>query len=243
MEAINRALSLDNNLSEAYSALCENKYYYEFDFAGAETACKRAIALDPNSSLAHEIYGRYLYHHGRFPEGITELETAVDLEPTSLFNQRNLGIALYYAGQYEKSKAQFKRTIAMDECFASAYSWLRNILELEGNYAEAFDWFIKAQRIVGTDEETIRQYETIRQKSGYQAVLRAYVERFDKSINQYYVAALLYADIGNKDKAFEYLDIAYQRREWGINSLLVEPRLNALRGDPRFSELVKKVGL
>jgi Tfp pilus assembly protein PilF len=243
MEAINRALSLNKNLSEAYSALCENKYYYEFDFIGAETACKQAVALGPDSSLAHEIYGRFLYHRGRFPEGIKEMETAVDLEPASLFNQRNLGIAFYYAGLYEKAKAQFKRVIVMDQKFASAYSWVRNVSEMQGNYAEAFDWFLQAQGVLGADWQTIQLYKKIYQKSGYQAVLREYVERFDQSINQYYVGALLYADIGNKDKAFEYLEIAYQRREWGINSLLIERRLDPLRDDPRFAGLVNRVGL
>jgi TolB-like protein/Tfp pilus assembly protein PilF len=243
MEAINRALSLNKDLSEAHSALCENKYYYEFDFAGAETACQRAVALDPNSSLAHEIYGRFLYHQGRFPEGIKEMEMAVDLEPASLFNQRNLGIALYYAGLYDKAKAQFKRLITMDASFASAYSWLRNSAEMQGNYAEAFDWFLQAQGVLGADWQTIQLYKRIYQKSGYHAVLREYVERFDGSINQYYVGAVLHAYIGNKDKAFEYLEIAYQRREWGLNSLLIERRLDPIRDDPRFAGLVSRVGL
>jgi len=244
VEAINEALLLDKDLSEAYSALCENKYYYEFDFAGAEAECKRAIALDPNSSLAHEIYGRYLYHRGRFDEGIGEIKTAVDLEPTSLFNQRNLGIALYYAGRYEEAVAQFKRVIAMDENFSSAYLWLRNALEMQGNYSEAFEWFMKAQAVLNADEETIQLYKTAYQTSGYQGVLREYAKKFDKvSINQYYIGAILNAQIGNKDEAFEYLEKSYQRREWGMNSLLIEPHLDSLRNDPRFDELVKRVGL
>jgi tetratricopeptide (TPR) repeat protein len=131
----------------------------------------------------------------------------------------------------------------MDLSFASAYSWFRNSLEMQGKYVEAFDWFIQAQGVLGANYETIQLYKRIYQKSGYQAVLREYVERFDKSINQYYVGALLEADVGNKDKAFEYLEIAYQRREWGMNSLLIERRLDPLRDDPRFAELVARVGL
>ncbi len=83
IEAINKALALDANLSEAHSALCENKYFYEYDFAGAERECQRAVELDPNSSLAHEIYSRYLMSRGRFDEAISEIKTAITLEPTS----------------------------------------------------------------------------------------------------------------------------------------------------------------
>jgi len=242
IEAINTALSLNKDLSEAHSALCENKYYYEFDFAGAETECKRAITIDPNSSLAHEIYGRFLYHRGRFNEGIVEINAAVDLEPASLFNQRNLGIAYYYSGRYEEAEAQLKRVIAMDQSFASAYMWLRNSLEMQQKYAEAYEWFIKAQKVLGTDESVVRRYQTAYMESGYPGMMREHA-KFADTYNQYYIGGILNAQTGNKDKAFEYLEKSYQRREWGMNSLLIEPQLEPLRSDPRFRELVAKVGL
>jgi len=242
IKAINEAIFLDKDLSEAYSALCENKYYYEFDFTGAETQCLRAISLDPNSSLAHEIYGRFLYHRGRFDEGISEMKTAVALEPTSLFNQRNLGIAFYYSRRYEEAVAQFKRVIEMDETFISAYMWLRNALEMQGNYSEAFDWLMKAQRVSGADEETIRLYDAAYQTSGYQGVLQEHA-KFHANYNQLYIGAILNAQIGDKDKAFEFLERSYQRREWGMNSLLIEPHFDSLRDDPRFEQLIQRVGL
>ncbi|MEJ7846740.1 MAG: tetratricopeptide repeat protein [Pyrinomonadaceae bacterium] len=241
--ALNEALLLDKDLSEAYSALCENKYYYEWDFAGAERECKRAIELDPNSSMAHEIYGRYLFHRGHVDEAIIELKTAIALDPTSLFNQRNLGIALYYAGRYDEAVGQFKQVIATDENFTTAYLWLRNALEMQGNYSEAFEWLMKAQKALSADEETVRLYKTAYQTSGYQGVLRAQAERFEKGNSHFYIGAILNAQIGNKNKAFEYLEKSYQRREWGMNSLLVEPHLGSLRSDPRFDELVKRIGL
>ncbi len=95
MEAIKRALSLDANLAEAYSTLCENKMYYEYDFAEAESACKRGIELNPNSPLAHQVYSRYLISRGRFDEAITEIKTTIDLEPASLFYNSLYGINLY----------------------------------------------------------------------------------------------------------------------------------------------------
>ncbi len=242
-EALNEALLLDKDLSEAYSALCENKYYYEWDFTGAERECKRAIELDPDSSIAHEIYGRYLFHRGRFDEAISELKTAIALDPTSLFNRRNLGIALYYARRYEEAVAQFKQVIETDENFTTAYLWLRNALEMQGNYAEAFEWLMKAQTAINTDEETVQLYKTAYQTSGYQGVLSAQAEKFEKGNGHFYIGAILNAQIGKKDKAFEYLEKSFGRREWGMNSLLVEPQLDSLRDDPRFGELVRRVGL
>ncbi|MCA1600322.1 MAG: protein kinase, partial [Acidobacteria bacterium] len=103
IEAISRALALDENLSDAHSVLCENKMLYEYDFDGAERECKRAIELDPNSSLARHVYTRYLFGRGRFDEAIAESKTAIDLEPTSRFNQRLYGSSLYFARRYDEA--------------------------------------------------------------------------------------------------------------------------------------------
>ena len=125
IEAINKALALDENLADAHSALCENKMNYEYDFDGAERECKRAIELDPNSSLAHQIYSRYLMGRGRFDEAIAEIKIAIDLEPASLFSQRLYGNVLYYARRYEEAVLQFKRVIAMDPNFGTTYCGFR----------------------------------------------------------------------------------------------------------------------
>jgi hypothetical protein len=92
------------------------------------------------------------------------------------------------------------------------------------------------------DEETIQLYKTTYQTSGWQGVLRERVKRFDKGDQAYFYGAAYNAPLGNKDKAFEYLEKAYQRREWGLATLQVEPRLDSLRDDPRFDELVRRVG-
>ena len=242
ISSIERALALDDKVSEAYSALCENKLYYEFDFAGAEANCRKALELDPNSSLAHEVYGRFLTHRGRFDEGIAEIKRAIDLDPTSLFNQRNLGIALYYSGKYNDAEGQFKRVLAMDESFISAYMWLRNAFEIQGKFDEAFACLIRAQRAAGADEKTIKIYEAAFKTGGYPELLREHA-KFHETYNQFYVSAILSAQIGEKESAFKYLDISYQRREWGLNSLLIEPHLKSLQSDPRFGQLVDKIGL
>jgi len=241
IEAINKALALDQNLPEAYSALCDNKMYYEYDFAGAETACKRALELDPNSSLAHQVYSRYLNSRGRADEALNEIKTAIELEPTSFHNQRNLGVSLYFARRYEESAAQFKRVIAMDKNYATPYRWLLFALEMQGNEPEAFEWFMKSPQMQGQDEETVRAFQTLFQTSGWKGVLSKRLKEFEKSDEVYFHGAAYHAQAGNKDKALEYLEKSYQRRELWMANLQVEPMLDPLRDDPRYHELVRRV--
>ncbi|MCA1624010.1 MAG: tetratricopeptide repeat protein, partial [Acidobacteria bacterium] len=243
IEAINKALALDENLADAHSALCENKMLYEWDFDGAERECKRAIELDPNSSLAHQIYSRYLYGRGRFDEAIAEIKTAIDLDPASLYSQRLYGNSLYFARRYTEAVLQFKRVIVMDPNFGSTYQWLVTALEMKGNYDEAFEWFMKAQALQKADEETVQIFKKAYQTSGWEGVLREQVRRFEDSDAAYFYGASINAKVGNKDKAFEYLEKSYQRRELWMSMLKVDPRLDSLRGDPRFDELVKRVEL
>jgi tetratricopeptide (TPR) repeat protein len=181
IEAINKALALDENLADAHSALCENKMLYEWDFDGAERECKRAIDLDPNSFLAHQIYSRYLFGRGRFDEAIAEVKTAIDLEPASLYSQRLYGNSLYNARRYEEAVLQFKRVMAMDPNFGTTYHWLWQSLEMQGNYAEAFEWFMKAQELQKRDAETIQLFKTAYQKLGWQGILLEQVREFEDS--------------------------------------------------------------
>lgn len=244
MEAINRALELDKNLADAHSALCENKFFYERDFAGAELECKRAIELEPNSSLGHQVYSRNLMVQERFDESIAEIKTAIDLEPTSLFSQRNFGIAFYYARRYPEAVAQFKRVTEMDPTFEATYPWLINTLKLQGNEAEAFEWFVKWQGVQGANEETLEVFKTAYQRSGWRGVGLERVKRFDESkIRTYFMEACMAAQADNKNKALEYLENSYRRREWGMAYIRFEPALDVLRGDQRFDDLVRRVGL
>ena len=232
---------MDENLADARSALCENKYLYEWDFTGAERECQRAIELDPNSSLAHLIYSRFLMSRGRHDEAIVEIKTAIDLEPGSLFIQRNYGDALHYARRYEEAAAQYKRVIAMDKKFPNTHQWLSLTLAASGNESEAFDWWMKAPSVQNANEETVQAFKTAYQSSGWRGILLERVKRFEKGGEAYFHGASFNAQVGNKDKAFEYLEKSVERREVWIPYLKVDPRLDALRDDGRFDELVKRV--
>ncbi len=241
IEAINKALSLDPNVSEVYTALCEIKYQYEWDFAGAGRACQRALELNHNSSLAHNNYARFLLNYQRYDEAIAEIKTAIDLDPTSFHNQRIYANTLYLSRRYDEAVAQYKRLMQMNEEIDPTYQGLIRTLEMQGKEAEAFEWLMKSPSMQKKDDKTIQLFKTAYQTSGWAGVLR---ER-DKTPGEgnFFRRAGWNARLGDKDKAFEYLEKAYQQRNPLLYLLQVEPTLDPLRDDPRFDELVRRVGL
>jgi len=242
MEAVNKALALDPELSSGYTALCQSKFLYEWDFAGAEPVCKRAIELDASSSLAHQTYARFLTGRGRLDEAMSEIKIAIDLEPASLYSQQTYGVQLMLARRYDEAIEQFKRAIEMDENHNRNHELLCMTLALSGNEAEAFRVYMRAPERKNADDETVREFETAFRTSGWwRGVMRERAERFEDADRIYYVAGLWYGLAGDKDKAFEYLEKAYQRREWAMGWLKVDPRLDPLRDDPRFQDLLDRV--
>lgn len=243
VEAINNALALEPNLSEAHSALCETKFGYEWDFAGAEPACKRAIELNPASSLAHQVYARFLWGRGRFDEAISEIKTAIELEPASFFNQYLYGICLQHARRYDEAMIQLKRAIAMDESVQGPHGFLSMTLAFSGKESDAFDVWMKSPDIRNADEGTVRAFQTAYKTSGWRGVMRERVKRFENGNRLYYLGAVWCAQAGEKDKAIQYLEKSYERRDWFIYWLSVDPRLDPVRDDPRFEELIRRVEL
>jgi serine/threonine-protein kinase len=241
IEAINKALALDENLSEAHSALCENKFLYEWDFAGAERECKRALELDPNSPQGHEIFARYLMGRGQHDEAIAEIKTAIDLEPKSRFFHNNYGRALFYARRYKEAAAQFESVVSMDPNLVQSYSWLCSTWAFLCNESKAFEWFLKLQSLEKKDEKTVQAFTTVFQTSGWNGVLREWAKRIETVGGSNFDGAVNNAQIGNKDKAFEFLEKLYQRRQYQMNFIQVDPRLDNLRDDPRFAELLRRV--
>jgi tetratricopeptide (TPR) repeat protein len=241
-EAALKALELDENLSEGHAALCEIKMTFDWDLPEAEKACKRAVELDSNSTLARQTYSRLLMALGRFDEATAQAQAAIDLEPASLLNHRIYGCTFFEARRYDEAIAVFKRTIDLDPNSVTAiYFWLVEALYMKGSYDEAFEWFMKMHAVAKTDGNTLEVYRTEYHKSGWRGVLTEMDDSFDKRDAPYFEGVYTSIRLGRKDKAFEYLERAYQRREWPFAYIRVEPRLDALRDDPRFDDLVRRV--
>lgn len=242
MDSIAKARAIDPNLSEVYSALCHNKNRYEYDAAGAETACKRALELDANSPVAHKTYANFLYSRGRFDEAIVEIKTAMDLQPVSYRNQQMYALTLYYARRYDEAEEQFKRLVELNPNHSHIHSRLIMVLEEQGNESEAFEYLFKMLTIQKTDNEKLERFKTAYRTSGWRGVVIERIKTAEATADPgHFQLACLYAKIGDKDKALEYLEKAYQERSFLIAVLQVEPQLDSLRKDPRFADLIRRV--
>jgi DNA-binding winged helix-turn-helix (wHTH) protein/tetratricopeptide (TPR) repeat protein len=243
MDALGRAFSIDPNLSEAYSVLCFNKLRYEYDFNGAERACSRALELGPESALAHKMNCIFLYSRGRFEEAIAEGKRSIDLDPLASNNHLTYTLALYFARRYEEEEAQWKRMIELNPTHNSfIYTRLFINLAQQGKEDKAFDYLIKKLTLDKADNETIERFRAAYASAGSRGVT---IERLKhpeaESFTGPFDVACLFANVGDKDKAFENLEKAFREHDYRIAVLTVEPQLDPLRNDPRYTELVKRV--
>jgi tetratricopeptide (TPR) repeat protein len=148
---------------------------------------------------------------------------------------------LFYTRRYREAEEQFKRVLAMDQNFGGTYSWLTSTLALQGKEAEAYDWFKKLLSYRKVDQQTVQVFEKAFQTSGWHGVWREWIKRIDTVGGTIFDAALYNAQLGNKDEAFKYLEEVYQQRGIWMTYLRVEPRLDPLRDDPRFQDLLRRV--
>ena len=242
MEAVEKALVINPNLSEAHSALCFNKFRYEYDFAGAESECRRALELDSNSPLAHKVYSNFLYTRGRFDESITEIKRAMEIQPVSYDNQQTYALALYYARRYSESEAEWKRLIDLNPDHSMIYGFLSDCLVHQGKESEALDYRIKEIAVAKGDDREIVRLKAAYAASGWQGVTLERIKITEaEAVPDLNTLARSFASVGNKDKAFEYLEKAYQQRSNMIAVLGVDPRLDSLRDDPRYADLLRRV--
>ena len=242
LQAVDRALSLDPSLADAYSALCSNKLQFEYDFAGAEQACKRALELEPNSTIAHQMYALFLNTRGRHDESIAMIKTAIDLEPASFYNQRSYANTLYLARRYEDARLQYLRLWELNRNQRPTHEWLIRTLDAAGREDEAFEWFLRLLKLDGVDEKDVKRFQSVFQEGGWLAVLRER-EKMDEGDTNYFRRACLNAQIGNIDRAIEFLNKSYEQRSAMMPIVQIEPMLDPLRNDPRYADLVRRMEL
>jgi TolB-like protein/Flp pilus assembly protein TadD len=253
--AAEKAIQLDPSLAEAHAALGMEKSHYEFDFPGAQREFLKAIQLNPNSAYSHLFYSNcYLLPMGRTAEAIAENQKALDLDPLSLPINNFMGMSYSLAGDYEKAYQQYQRTMAMDPTFPLAHEYFSGLLITMGRYEQAIQEKEQSELLGGmSPKEAAAEADASRQafrtggpKGYWQQILEMIVAREKRG--QESVAAsdmvALYALVGDKDKAFTWLDKAYDAREGAAITLLkCDPYFENLRGDPRFSAMLRRMGL
>jgi DNA-binding winged helix-turn-helix (wHTH) protein/tetratricopeptide (TPR) repeat protein len=244
--AVTKALELDETNSYAHTLLCRIKVVYDWDFEAGERECLRAIELDPNGSDAHSEWAHFLKVLGRDEEALAEIDTAIKLAPTS-FNKRTRGVILYYARRYDEAIAQLQQVAETDPNFAMASKWIVRSYEMKNEYARAFEWYLRQVEQDGATPEEIVGLKENYNKNGWNGVLRRMIDTNkpeERNIDFTFTeTAIMYCELGENDKAFESFNEAFERRELFLTHIKREPRLDSLRADPRFEELVKRIGL
>jgi TolB-like protein/DNA-binding winged helix-turn-helix (wHTH) protein/Flp pilus assembly protein TadD len=254
--AATKALELDPSLAEAHAALGVVKSHYDFDLPGAQKEFLTAIELNPNSAYAHLFYSNcYLAPIGRMSEAIAENQRALELDPLSLPINNFMGMTYMFAENYEKADQQFQHTIAMDPTFPLAHLYFSWLLVTMGRYEESIEENQKSELLSGSSPEDaaaeaammLQAFKTGGENGFYQKNLERTLQMLTQSGGQSAGPAGIasaYALAGDKDSAFKWLNKAYAERD-GQDIMLLKcvPPFKSLHGDPRFSDLLRRLGL
>jgi len=245
-EAAEKALQIDPTLAEAHAALAQVAGIYDWDWVTAEREFKRALELDPNSASAHSSYGyNYLIPKGRLDEAVQELKRAQEIEPLSLPINTNLGATLLIARRYDEAIAQLQKTIELDPNYPTAHYRLGVAYSCVGRHTEAIEEAKKslqlAPDIVWSKWMMALVLARSADRNGALKIVEE-IKQFPPN-NTSYMIGVTYADLGDRDRAFEWLNKAYENKDWFLTEIHVEPWVDNLGSDPRMAELLKRMGL
>ena len=245
-----KALDLDETLSEAHASLGGIMLYPECSWSAAEKELQRAIALNPNNAEAHQWFGYYIIVMGRFDDAIAEMKRARELDPLSPNKQNSLGAAFYLAGRYDEALQQIREIPDGDANTERRHRRMAAIYESKGMPKEAIAQLLAALRL-GGKEKLATAVEIKYLLSGYPEAKKTFLwgdlrEKQREARNGFVQASTIAADyalLGEKDKAFEWLEKAFRERDVGLIYLKVDESFEALRSDHRFQDLVRRMDL
>ncbi|HEY1213487.1 MAG TPA: tetratricopeptide repeat protein, partial [Bryobacteraceae bacterium] len=243
-KAAAKALELDDTLAEAHTALGFAQSCYHRDWQAAEREFRRALELNPNYATAHLWYGEHLGHIGNAEGAVSEIRRALELDPLSLILNSALGRMLRDARHFDEAIEQCRKTLELDSNFAHGH-WCLGLAYLgKTRYDDAIAEFQKA-RALGERAAALWSlayaYGVAGRKSEAREALREFRQQSrDGYVSPYFMAGI-YAGLGEKDHAFEWLDRAYEEHD--LMGLRLDPFLDSLRSDPRFHELLRRLNL
>jgi serine/threonine-protein kinase len=245
--AAERALQRDPELAEAITSIGKVLCWHEWDFAAAEAQLARAVALSPNYAEAHYVHGTALPLVGRLDDAIETMAKALKLDPLSVHYSEWLARFLLYAHDYDGAIAQAHRTLEMDEVCIRAPHYIGSAYLAMGDAETALTWYRRAQAL----EKAVRSYDAMIVRAlaalGQREEADAIMLRLEEESRQQYlrseILAMGYAAVGDLDRAFDSLERAFQARSAGLIYLHLDPGYAPLRGDPRYADLVGRIGL
>jgi TolB-like protein/DNA-binding winged helix-turn-helix (wHTH) protein/Tfp pilus assembly protein PilF len=235
--AAQRALELDDNLASAHYAMATAFTWYDWDWVNAEREFHRALELNPNDALGRNWYGGYLSVRGRHDEALLEHERARQLDPFSLIVNANLARSFYWARRYDDAILQARKTLELDPHFGVALFWLEASLRHKNLFKEAV-----ALREAVSKPEQAQNIERMFKAGGFPAILRERGETLKKD-DAPVEAARCFAQLGEKNEALKLLELCYERRCSSMATLKAEPDFDVLLPEPRFQDLLRRLGL
>jgi eukaryotic-like serine/threonine-protein kinase len=242
-----RALALDDALAEAHNSLGHMKLHYDWDWPGAETEFRRSLELNPGYAQSHHWYSHFLAASGRLEDSIAEGKRAQELDLLSPTMNLHVGWNALFARRYDEALGEFAKTLELQRDYGLAHSYRGLTFEQQGKYAEALEELHKSARLLEGNVVVAAAIGRVHALAGNRSEARRVLadlrqESTRRFINPFEIA-LIHVGLGDVDASFEWLETAYRSRSDLLVYLNVDPRLDRVRGDPRFKDLVARVGI
>lgn len=246
-DAATKALQLDDQLAEAHTSLAYVKMYYYWDWQGAEAEYRRAISLNPNYAVAHQWYSEYLTAMGRFDEALVEIRRAKEIDPLSTIINAGEVWVLYFARRYDEAIKHGREIAEINPQFAEIQEYLKRCYDQKGMYREAIVARQTRRKLVGLDAtETTALKEAASTNDAQTYWKKRLVQEIAEAQNelpQPFNMAEIYAQLGENESAFEWLEKAIKNRHYEVMYLRVAPNLDMVRSDAKFAEALRQVNL
>jgi serine/threonine-protein kinase len=244
--SVMKALELDETLADAHAALAYVKFRLDWNWAEARASFKRAIELKPGNSRSHEWYALYLSLTGHHDEALVEMRRAYELDPLSPSVSTGVGRVLQLARRYDEAAAQLQKTVALDSTYADAHFILGMTYSLQHRHEEAIQELRTAYRLSGGRPVIYARlgvaYAEAGRKKQAEAVFRDVEEMYHSGRVSVYYLAMVYLGRHEYEKAIDAFEQAYEQHEGLLVYMNVEPITDAVRNNPRFRELARKIG-
>ena len=245
--AAKKALQLDDTLAEAHVSLGYAELVYEWNFPAAQREFERALALRPDYATAHQFYAYYLTSMGRADDAIAERKKAVELDPINPLLASALGEAYFQSRRFDLTVSQYARSLELDPSYAVALVNLGRAFEQKGMHAQAREAYKRVLTLSPSSASILALLGHDYAISGDRAEAEKTIAKLEEMSRHGYVpsvyVALVYTGLGDSNRAFEWLDKAYDERCDYLVYLPTDPSADPLRRDPRFEKLLERIGL
>jgi TolB-like protein/Flp pilus assembly protein TadD len=246
-KAAYKALELDSTLADPHTSLGYIRFYYYWDWKGAEEEFLKAIKLNPSYVLAYSSYAYYLTAMERMPEARRAMEQALQLDPLSASTATDMGFHLFYSRNYTEAEHVLNDALAINPKAAMAHIWLGRSLQAEEKYADAIGEYQKTLNINKNWPVAYAAIGYVQGITGEQAEAKKILEKMNSLVDSIYVTpyglALVYASLHDTDQAFVCLDQAYKEHSNWLVWLKMDPRWTIISKEKRYEQLVAKMGL